>query len=63
MHKIFHKDSIHQTLVDNQKRRSLADPWIIAHALDENAIVVTKEEKVTATNSKRIKITNVCVKI
>lgn len=47
-------------LVDNTKARSLADPWVIAHALNENAAVVTKEEKVTALNSKKIKIPNVC---
>jgi len=47
-------------LVDNTKSRSLADPWVIAHALSENATVVTKEEKVTALNSKKIKIPNVC---
>jgi len=50
----------HQYLVDNTKNRSLADPWVIAHALNENACVVTKEEKVTAPNSNRIKIPNVC---
>jgi len=47
-------------LVDNTKARSLADPWVIAHALHENATVVTKEEKVTALNSTKIKIPNVC---
>ena len=47
-------------LVDNTKARSLADPWVIAHALHENATVVTKEEKVTALNSYKIKIPNVC---
>jgi predicted nucleic acid-binding protein len=47
-------------LVDNTKARSLADPWVIAHALHENATVVTKEEKVTALNSLKIKIPNVC---
>ncbi|CAM4207229.1 DUF4411 family protein [Cytophagaceae bacterium 50C-KIRBA] len=47
-------------LVDNTKARSLADPWVIAHALHENATVVTKEEKVTALNSNKIKIPNVC---
>jgi predicted nucleic acid-binding protein len=50
----------HKYLVDNTKARSLADPWVIAHAMSENAIVVTKEEMVTAQNSKRIKIPNVC---
>lgn len=47
-------------LVDNTKARSLADPWVIAHAISENATVVTKEEKVTALYSKKIKIPNVC---
>lgn len=47
-------------LVDNTKARSIADPWIIAHAMSENAVVVTKEEKVTAIASTRIKIPNVC---
>lgn len=47
-------------LVDNTKARSLADPWVIAHALQENATVVTKEEKVTALNSNKVKIPNVC---
>ena len=50
----------HQTLVDNARSRSLADPWVIAHAMKEKAIVVTKEEKITATNTAKIKIPNVC---
>jgi predicted nucleic acid-binding protein len=29
-------------LVDNTKACSLADPWVIAHALQENATIVTK---------------------
>jgi predicted nucleic acid-binding protein len=57
---IYSANPIHKNLVDNTKARSLADPWVIAHALHENAIVVTKEEKVTALNSNRIKIPNVC---
>ncbi len=60
LQKIYAADPIHKNLVDNTKARSLADPWVIAHALHENASVVTKEEKVTALNSKRIKIPNVC---
>lgn len=60
LQKIYAADPIHVNLVDNTKARSLADPWVIAHALHENAIVVTKEEKVTAPNSNRIKIPNVC---
>lgn len=50
----------HKKLVDNIRGRSLADPWVIAHAMDKNAIVVTKENKETALNSKRIRIPNVC---
>lgn len=57
---IYESNPIHKTLVDNTKSRSLADPWIIAHAMSENATVVTKEEKITALNSNRIKIPNVC---
>ncbi|MEQ9168065.1 MAG: DUF4411 family protein [Fulvivirga sp.] len=57
---IYEANPIHKFLVDNTKARSLADPWIIAHAINENAIVVTKEERVTQLNSKKIKIPNVC---
>jgi predicted nucleic acid-binding protein len=57
---IYAANPTHKNLVDNTKQRSLADPWVIAHAINENAIVVTKEEKVTAANTNRIKIPNVC---
>ncbi|HEX9649742.1 MAG TPA: DUF4411 family protein [Cyclobacteriaceae bacterium] len=60
LQRIYSTNPIHQNLVDNTKARSLADPWLIAHALYENATVVTKEEKITALNSSRIKIPNVC---
>jgi predicted nucleic acid-binding protein len=60
LRKIYAADPAHKNLVDNTKARSLADPWVIAHALYENATVVTKEEKVTALNSNKIKIPNVC---
>ena len=60
LQRIYSANPVHKTLVDNTKARSLADPWVIAHALHENAVVVTKEEKVTALNSNRIKIPNVC---
>ena len=56
---IYAANPVHQFLVDNTKQRSLADPWVIAHSLKENACVVTKEEKVTAATNK-IKIPNVC---
>ena len=60
LQKIYAADPTHKNLVDNTKARSLADPWVIAHAVHENACVVTKEEKVTALNSNRIKIPNDC---
>lgn len=57
---IYARNPIHYTLVDNTRARSLADPWIIAHAMSQKATVVTKEEKITALNANRIKIPNVC---
>jgi hypothetical protein len=60
LRKIYEANPLHAFLVDNTKQRSLADPWVIAHALSENACVVTKEEKVTALNSLKVKIPNVC---
>ena len=57
---IFAANPAHRLLVDNVKQRSLADPWVIACAMSEDACVVTKEEKVTAANSDRIKIPNLC---
>jgi predicted nucleic acid-binding protein len=60
LRKIYATNPIHRNLVDNIKGRSLADPWVIAHAINEEATVVTKEAKITALNSNRIKIPNVC---
>lgn len=57
---IYAKNPLHKFLVDNIKSRSLADPWVISHALSVNATVVTKENKEIALNTKRIKIPNVC---
>ncbi|MFI5124450.1 MAG: DUF4411 family protein [Chitinophagales bacterium] len=57
---IYDANPMHKFLVDNTRQRSIADPWVIAHALNEAACVVTKEEKVTASGSTRIKIPNVC---
>lgn len=57
---IYAANTFHKNLVDNKKGRSLADPWVIAHAIKENATVVTKEEKITAINTTKIKIPNVC---
>lgn len=56
---IYDKDPIHKFLVDNTRQRSLADPWVIAHAMHENCCVVTRENKETNT-TRRIKIPNVC---
>ncbi|SRR5258705_13222594 len=56
---IYAKDPVHKYLVDNTKQRSLADPWVIAHAIKANACVVTKENKELASTT-RIKIPNVC---
>lgn len=57
---IYDTDGTHKQLVDSTKNRSLADPWVIAHAMKELAVVVTKEIKITALNAKRIRIPNVC---
>lgn len=53
---------LHEHLVNNIKQRSLADPWVVAHAMNEKACVVTKEVKVTAINAgaNRIRIPDVC---
>ena len=60
LQKMYAADSGHKKIVDNIRGRSLADPWVIAHAMDKSATVVTKENKETALNAKRIKIPNVC---
>ena len=46
----------HRELVDVKKDRSMADPWVIAHAMTENATVVTKE----GFAPRKIKIPDVC---
>lgn len=58
--RIFGANPLHQHLVDNIRGRSLADPWVIAHAMVRNATVVTKEERVLQPNTTRIRIPNVC---
>lgn len=57
---IYSANPKHKFLVDSIRQRSIADPWVIAHAMKEEAVVVTKEEKLTVESSKRIKIPNVC---
>lgn len=54
-----YKNSDNRRLVDSSKFRSVADPWVIAHAMAEKATVVTKENYET-NPTKRIKIPNVC---
>jgi len=58
--KIYDSNPLHQYLVANSSQHSLADPWIIAHAMNQNAVVVTKEIKDTFNNPTRIKIPHVC---
>lgn len=57
---IFSAHPLHVHLVNNIKQRSLADPWLIAHAMRDSACVVTKEEKILVPDSTRIRIPNVC---
>ena len=45
-------------LIDSKKGRSIADPWVIAHASIENALVVTTEQKAP----RKVKIPDVCEK-
>jgi predicted nucleic acid-binding protein len=56
--RIFAHDARHRLLVDSTRQRSMADPWVIAHAIAEKAIVVTKENKETQSAAK-VKIPNV----
>ena len=58
--KIYKKNPIHMNLVQENKGRSLADPWVIAHSMESNSTVVTKENKNQDLNSQKIKIPNVC---
>lgn len=46
-------------LVDTIRDRSMADPWVIAHAMAEGAIIVTKEHY-TDGSKKRFRIPDVC---
>lgn len=57
--KIYAGHPDNRRLVDSSKGRSKADPWVIAHAMAENAVVVTKEGY-ERNKSKRVKIPNVC---
>lgn len=60
LRKIYGADERHQRLVDNIRGRSLADPWVIAHALETGACVVTKEKLTAEPDAKRVRIPDVC---
>ncbi len=57
---IYSKNPKHKYLANNIKNRSIADPWVIAHAMAENAVVVTKEYLSNSPNPQKIKIPDVC---
>ena len=57
---LYAKDESHKYLANNVKGRSLADPWVIAHAMAEQAIVVTKEFSSSSPDAKKVKIPDVC---
>jgi len=48
--------------VQHQAERFLssADPWVVAHAMNDHSIVIT-HETLAPTNSQKIKIPNICV--
>lgn len=46
-------------LVNSRKDRSMADPWVVAHAIASAAVVVTKEMP-AGENAKNPKIPDVC---
>lgn len=57
---IYDANVSHRYLANNVKNRSIADPWVIAHAMAEKAIVVTKEYLSNSSNEQKIKIPDVC---
>lgn len=57
--KAIFEQSENRRLVDSCGFRSAADPFVIAHAMSENATVVTKEA-FEMNRTKRLKIPNVC---
>jgi hypothetical protein len=57
---MYNANPLHQYLVASGGQHSLADPWVIAHAMHQKATVVTKEIKDTFSNPTKIKIPHVC---
>ncbi len=47
-------------LISVGANRSMADPWVIAQAAVDDAVVVSKEYPIVDPKSKRIKIPDVC---
>lgn len=60
LQQIFQTNPNHEYLVAENSTRSAADPWVIAHAIKENAIVVSKENKDLNFNPRKIRIPHVC---
>lgn len=57
---IYASNPSHKYLVSSNGIHSKADPWVIAHAIKENAVVVTKETKDYFKKQTKIKIPHVC---
>ena len=57
---IYARNPEHQYIVSSNGIHSKADPWVIAHAIKENATVVTKEKKDFIKKKTKIKIPHVC---
>lgn len=48
-------------LISVGANRSMADPWVVAHAMSDSAIVVSKEYAINTTQKiSRVKIPDVC---
>ena len=58
--KIYSANPEHQYIVSSNGIHSAGDPWVIAHAMNEDATVVTKEIKDVYTKPTKIKIPHVC---
>jgi predicted nucleic acid-binding protein len=58
--KIYAHNPSHQYIVSSNGVHSAGDPWVIAHAMNNNATVVTKEIKDVYTKPTKIKIPHVC---
>lgn len=57
---IYDSNTNHKYLVSSNGIHSKADPWVIAHAMKEKAVVVTKEQKDYIKKQTKIKIPHVC---